>query len=210
MTVELLIFSSCTATCSYRHWQKQVIYDYHGHMKILSSLPLLVLSALISLPSGGCDRAGDLPAAALEKEVPVAAVSQAAPMAVTPQTQFTIGNKSYLFDISDHSIEELEALLKRAQEITQLDSSNYGDLEIVMILHGPDIDWFTQQNYEQNLELVDLAAKLDAFDIIDMKVCETAMSARGVKREDIPSFIESVPYAPDEMERLLQEGYINL
>lgn len=179
-------------------------------MKIPSLLPLLVLSALASLLASGCDQTGDNTSATLEKKVPVAAVSQTAPVPVTPQTQFTIGHKSYLFDISKHSMEELEALLKRAHEITQLDSSNYGDLEIVMILHGPDIDWFTQQNYEHNLELVDLAAKLDAFDIIDMKVCETAMSARGVKREDIPSFIESVPYAPDEMKRLLQEGYINL
>jgi len=179
-------------------------------MKIPSFLLPLVFSALTCLLAGGCDQTGDNASVTREKEVPVAAVSQAAPVPVTPQTQFTIGNKNYLFDISKHSIEELEALLQRAREITQLDSSNYGDLEIVMILHGPDIDWFTQQNYEHNLELVDLAAKLDAFDIIDMKVCETAMSARGVKREDIPSFIESVPYAPDEMKRLLQEGYINL
>ena len=170
----------------------------------------MVVSALAILTSGGCDRAGDNPVAAPVGNVPVTATSQAAPGTEVPQTQFTIGNKSYLFDISNHNIEELEALLKRAQEVTQLDSSNYGDLEIVMILHGPDIDWFTQQNYKRNLELVDLAKKLDAFDIIDMKVCETAMSARGVKREDIPSFIESVPYAPDEMRRLLQEGYINL
>jgi uncharacterized protein len=127
-----------------------------------------------------------------------------------PQTQFTIGNKSYLFDVSDHSLEELELLLKRAQEISQFDKKNYDDLEIVMILHGPDIDWFTQQNYEKNRQLIDLAAELDAFDIIDMKVCETSMNRRGVKREDIPAFIESVPYAPDEMKKLTEEGYINL
>lgn len=179
-------------------------------MKIPSFLIPIVFYALASLSSSGCDQTGDNPAAKLEKEVPVAATGEVVQVTESPQTQFTIGNKSYLFDISNHNIEELEALLRRAQDVTQLDSSNYGDLEIVMILHGPDIDWFTQQNYERNLELVDLAAKLDAFDIIDMKVCETAMSARGVKREDIPSFIETVPYAPDEMQRLLDEGYINL
>lgn len=126
------------------------------------------------------------------------------------QTQFNVGNKSYLFDVSDHSLEELEALLLRAEEITQMSSDDYDDLEIVMILHGPDIDWFTQQNYKQNKQLVDLAARLDAYDIIDMKVCETAMDSLGVERAEIPPFIESVPYSPDEMKRLLQEGYINL
>ena len=127
-----------------------------------------------------------------------------------PQTQFNLGNKSYLFDVSDHSIEELEALLERAEEITQSSANKYDKLDIVMILHGPDINWFTQQNYEQNKQLVDLAAKLDAYDIIDLKVCETAMSNRGLEREQIPSFIESVPYSPDEMKRLLKEDYINL
>lgn len=128
----------------------------------------------------------------------------------TPQTQFNIGNKSYLFDVSDHSVEELEALLARADEIIQMPSDEYADLEIIMILHGPDIDWFKQQNYENNKRMVDLAAKLDANEIIDLKVCETAMSKLGVQQNELPSFIESVPYAPDEMKRLLNEGYINL
>ena len=161
--------------------------------------------------SGGCDNAPDTTAnvASTPAPAPLAAPVTAAPAEETP-TQFNIGNKSYLFDVSNHSIEELEALLQRAQEISQLDSSNYKDLKIIMILHGPDVDWFTQQNYEHNRQLVDLAAKLDAFDIIDMKVCETTMAKRGVHREDIPAFIESVPYAPDEIKRLLDAGYVNL
>lgn len=128
----------------------------------------------------------------------------------TPQTQFNIGNKSYLFDISEHTIGELESLLLRTREITELDMREYPDLEIVMIIHGPDIDWFTRQNQERNRELVDLAAKLDALEIIDMKVCEKTMQGRGIKPDDIPAFIEPVPYAPDEIKRLNKAGYINL
>jgi len=126
------------------------------------------------------------------------------------QTQFNVGNKSYLFDVSDHTLKELQALLERAEEITQSTTDNYDKLEIVMILHGPDIDWFKQENYERNKHMVDLAARLDANEIIDLKVCETTMSSLGVERDEIPPFIESVPYAPDEMKRLLQEDYINL
>jgi uncharacterized protein len=121
-----------------------------------------------------------------------------------------IENKNYLFDVSDHSIEELEALLTRAEEVSQSQSPDFEDLEIVMIIHGPDIDWFTQKNYAHNQKLIDLAARLDAYDIIDMKVCEKTMTARGVDREDIPPFIEPVPYAPLEIEKRLNEGYINL
>lgn len=121
-----------------------------------------------------------------------------------------IENKSYLFDITDHSLEELEALLVRAEEVSQTHPADFEDLEIIMIIHGPDIDLFTSQNYAENKQLIDLAARLDAYDIIDMKVCEKTMSLRGVDRQDIPSFIESVPYAPTEIKERLEKGYINL
>lgn len=129
---------------------------------------------------------------------------------VQSDSQFTIGNKRYLYDISEHSIEDLKLLLQRAEEITQTDADNLEDLGIVMILHGPDIGWFTLDSYENNKELVDLAKKLDTFDIIDLKVCDTAMENLEIDREQIPSFIESVPYAPDEIKRLSDEGYIHL
>jgi uncharacterized protein len=132
-----------------------------------------------------------------------------------PETEQTttkpeIENKSYLFDVSDHSIDELEALLIRAEEVSQTHPADFDDLEIVMILHGPDIDWFTQQNYEHNRELIDLAARLDAYEVIDMKVCDRTLQSRGVAKDDLPSFIESVPYAPIEIKQRLQDGYINL
>jgi len=144
---------------------------------------------------------------------PVVVTNTAQPPANTiqaDQTQFNIGNKSYLFDITNHTVEELRVLLQRAEEIGQSEKADYDQLRIVMILHGPDIEWFTQKNYENNRQLVDLAKRVDSFEIIDMKVCETAMTKRGVSREEVPDFIESVPYSPDEMKRLLREGYINL
>ena len=63
---------------------------------------------------------------------------------------------------------------------------------------------------DANRQLIELASRLDAYDVIDMKVCEKTMSIRGVNRQDIPSFIESVPYAPSEIKQRLQDGYINL
>jgi len=125
-------------------------------------------------------------------------------------TEFAIANKRYFFDVTDHSVEELQALLERIEEITEASPETFDELKIVMILHGPDIGLFTQSNYEQNQKLIDLAAKLDAFNVVDMKVCETAMNSLGVKQSEIPPFIESVPYAPAEITRLQREGYISL
>lgn len=187
----------------------------------ISYVLLLLVNVGFSLVLAGCDNNEEIaainPSPATEVISNTSVIVQPAietvetkTGATNQQTQFNIGNKSYLFDVSNHTVEEMNALLARAREISQLDSENYKDLQIVMILHGPDIDWFTQQNTETNKELISLAAELDKLDIIDMKVCETAMNKRGIRREDIPAFIESVPYAPDEMQKLLQEGFINL
>ncbi len=142
---------------------------------------------------------------------PVITVSEPPPIVhIQTDSQFTIGNKRYLYDISEHSIEELQSLLQRAEEITQTGRESFQDLEIVMILHGPDISWFTLDNYNDNKELVDLAMRLDTFDIIDLKVCETTMESLEIDRNQIPTFIEPVPFAPNEIKRLSDDGYTHL
>jgi len=162
-----------------------------------------------------CDQAEQAPVvtvapAMTETETVLELTDPAPTMHVQSDSQFTIGNKRYLYDISEHSIEELKLLLQRAEEITQAETNSLEDLKIVMILHGPDIGWFTLDNYDDNRELVDLAKRLDTFDIIDLKVCETTMENMEIDRNQLPPFIESVPYAPDEFIRLSDEGYTHL
>ncbi len=178
--------------------------------KIRNHLPLLFGVLLLS----ACEQDHQAPATtaipATEQETIVTLSEPSQPVDIQTDSQFTIGNKRYLYDISEHSIEDLKQLLQRAEEITQTGLDEFEDLEIVMILHGPDIGWFTIDNYNDNRELVDLAKRLDTFDIIDLKVCETTMENMEIDRKQIPAFIESVPYAPGELIRLSNEGYIHL
>ena len=115
--------------------------------------------------------------------------------------ELELENTRYLFVIADHSLSELQVLLNRAEFIMGNRSPDFEDIEIALVLHGPDINLFTHNNYKDNKPLVDLAAKLDAFDIIDMKICEVSMSSLGVSRSDVPAFIDSVPYGPAEIRR---------
>lgn len=124
--------------------------------------------------------------------------------------QLEIGNTRYLFVAAEHTAEELQALLQRVDEITQSEPESHDQLDIALVIHGQNINMFTQKNYEQNKSMIDLAAKLDAFEVIDLKVCEWSMSQQGIQRSEIPSFVESVPFAPDEIKRLTAAGYINL
>jgi len=128
----------------------------------------------------------------------------------TPYSQFEIGNTRYLFVLNEHSMEEMHSLLLRADEIARTSSGEFDELEIAMVIHGPTVNLFRQDNRIHNSEIIELAEKLNTSNVINFKICETSLSREGVNREEIPKFIESVPFAPDEIERLKGNGYLNL
>jgi len=55
---------------------------------------------------------------------------------------------------------------------------------------------------------VDRAAKLEAFDRVTLRMCETWMRNNGVNRSDLLPFVDTIPLAPAEVERLEKEGYL--
>lgn len=69
---------------------------------------------------------------------------------------------------------------------------------------------FNKKNYKKFQNIVDKAARLDANSILEIKVCKTVMDDMNISKKDMPSFIEIVPYGPDEEERLLGKGYTYL
>ena len=143
-------------------------------MKIVSELHRQIIIALVVMLFSACDKStnNDVSQTVPAETPPVKELSTLIPdNSVEENKQFNLDNTRYLFDVSDHSPEDIEALLYRAEEIRETHAEGYDDLEIVLILHGPDINIFKQENYDKHKAIVDLAAKLDAFDIIDMKIC---------------------------------------
>jgi intracellular sulfur oxidation DsrE/DsrF family protein len=118
------------------------------------------------------------------------------------------GSGRSVLDISVHTMEELRVLFERAGELAMKPRSSGEEANIVLVLHGPEVDFFSIRNYDKYKDIVDEAARLDAFDIVDIRICQTMMEARGIGPDDIPSFIQQVPYGPGEVERLVDEGYL--
>ena len=117
----------------------------------------------------------------------------------------------YFFNVNGHSKEEVQKLLTRAQEIyDSLPEDKKRSLEIVLVMHGPDAQFFAKHSYEQNKSLVDSAAKLEAFGFIDLKVCAASARSQGIAEDGFPAFIEVVPYGPNELRALNQQGYTEL
>jgi len=113
-----------------------------------------------------------------------------------------------VLDISVHTIEELKTLFDRAEQFAMTPPARGEGPGLVLVLHGPEVEFFSIRNYDKYRDIVDKAARLDAFDIVDVKICQTMMERRGIERNDIPAFIEQVPNGPAEIERLLEEGYV--
>ncbi|NNG13298.1 MAG: hypothetical protein HKM88_08630 [Halobacteria archaeon] len=113
-----------------------------------------------------------------------------------------------VLDISVHTQEELRVLFERAGELAMKPKPPGEKASIVLVLHGPEVDFFSIKNYDTYKDIVDEAARLDAFDVVDIRICQTMMKARGIEPDDIPSFIEQVPYGPGEVERLVEEGFL--
>jgi intracellular sulfur oxidation DsrE/DsrF family protein len=120
--------------------------------------------------------------------------------------------KRYLFSVTLHTQEEIDAMLSRAETLSKnlRQQSKKDHAGIALVLHGPEIEMFTRKNYGKFRQLVDKAARLDSEAIIEIKVCRTAMGDLDIKKEDLPEFVEIVPYGPDEEDRLLRQGYTYL
>lgn len=79
---------------------------------------------------------------------------------------------------------------------------------IVMMLHGNQAHRFLRPNYDRNKQLIDQAAKLAAYGVLDVKICETWMKGNDYSAKDLFPFVNSVPLGTAELERLSdEEGY---
>jgi intracellular sulfur oxidation DsrE/DsrF family protein len=135
-------------------------------------------------------------------------VSPEIPVEVSPAEQAV--PEKVVLGVSIHTIEGLRVLFDRAEELATKQQLSGADGSVVLVLHGPEVAFFSIRNYDKYKDIVDQAARLDAFDVVDVKICRTMMGVRGVERDDLPSFIEQVPFGPGEVERLQQEGYVSL
>jgi intracellular sulfur oxidation DsrE/DsrF family protein len=116
----------------------------------------------------------------------------------------------YVFSVTVTSAQQLDVVLDRAEELRELfDPAEHS--RIAIVLHGDELHLFQEQNYSTNQSVVERARLLDQDNIIDIKACQTMMRILEIEQDELPSFIEQVPFAPAEIERLQrEEGFTRL
>lgn len=145
-----------------------------------------------------------LPVSAEEKTVSLAAElleDPIMPELMEPKTSAS----GYVFDVTVSTAQELDVVLNRADSLRKLfDPQQHG--RIAIVLHGDELQLFQKGNYSANQSLVDRARLLDQDNIIDIKACQTMMRTLNIMQSELPSFIEQVPYAPDEIFRMKKDN----
>lgn len=116
----------------------------------------------------------------------------------------------YVFSVTVSSQQQLDVVLNRAEDLRELfNPEEHG--KIAIVLHGDELQLFQKDNYTSNQSVVERARLLDQDKIIDIKACQTMMRMLEIEQSELPSFIEQVPFAPAEIERLQEEeGFTRL
>jgi uncharacterized protein len=167
---------------------------------LLSSLLLVqpALAALVPLTE-------DEPANAVSPAVADAVVLPQEGIALSGEQGLQPGSKIQAV-VKLHTAEELQALLTRAEELSR--SVDYRNNEPVrLVLSGDEIAIFVRSSYRGNKALVDLAARLDAFNVVELKVCQNWMARNKVETADLPAFLDPVTNGAEEVTRMQLEGY---
>ena len=113
----------------------------------------------------------------------------------------------YVVDIELQTQDQFDLLLQRANQLLLSgEVQQDGEAAVVFVLHGPVLRSLLKQNYPENRQTVDLAARLSALEVIDLKACRTWMGGNNVSESDLQPFVETVSYGPAEVEGLLQQG----
>ena len=116
----------------------------------------------------------------------------------------------YVFSVTVSSSQQLDVVLDRAEDLRALfNPDEHG--KIAIVLHGDELQLFQKENYNLNQSVVERARTLDRDNIIDIKACQTMMRVLEIEQNELPNFIEQVPFAPAEIERLQnEEGFTRL
>ena len=113
--------------------------------------------------------------------------------------------EGYLARIELNSPDELLQALQRAELLHKIGKAGSESKPLAFVLHGPEVSIFYRKNYNDHQNVVDLAAKLSALNVIDVKVCRARLSANGVDESVLVPFVDTVAFGPAEVKRLINK-----
>tara|TARA_B110000967_G_C18900567_1_gene574574 strand:+ start:3308 stop:3787 length:480 start_codon:yes stop_codon:yes gene_type:complete len=138
--------------------------------------------------------------------------SWAADQLVTADSKTVTG---YLARINLEKADQVYEALQRAEAYFQKNQQSNSKLSptvppIAFVIYGPDVGIFFKENYSDFKPIVDLAARLSALAVIDIKVCQVSYEREGLDKSTLLPFVTTVPFGPAEISRLLDDQQYEL
>ena len=118
--------------------------------------------------------------------------------------------EGYVADIQLQSTEEFAQMLSRADALVQSGEVPLdGQPRVAFVMHGPGVRSLLRPAYLENKSVVDLAARLSALGVIEIRACETWMGGNAIDPNELQPFVGTVANGRIEVERLVSErGYV--
>ena len=141
-------------------------------------------------------------------------VSQLAPvLAQSPWGKAKQSNTQYqsqkvVYDVTANSIVELAHVIDRVSSLNNITGSDPFESSIIVVLHGPEVRFFSQENYPKYKMLMDRAQSLTVGTTIKFKMGQLTAKYYGYEPENLLGFIQLVPLGDAEIIRLqVEEKY---
>ena len=116
----------------------------------------------------------------------------------------------YVARINLEKADQVYEALQRAEAYFQTEQQSATHVSsvvppIAFVIYGPDVGIFFRENYSDFKPIVDLAARLSALEVIDIKVCQVSYEREGLDKSTLFPFVSTVPFGPAEVTRLLED-----
>ena len=110
-----------------------------------------------------------------------------------------------VYDVNVKTLGAMNGVLDRASYLSKITGADPFDSSIVLVLHGPEIEFFARENYKKYKELVHRAQSLVEGETLKIRMCKLAAEGHGYKPNQIHGFINIVPMGDAEIIRLQNE-----
>lgn len=110
-----------------------------------------------------------------------------------------------VYDVNVKTLAAMNGVLDRASYLSKITGADPFDSSIVLVLHGPEIEFFARENYRKYKELVHRAESLVEGETLKIRMCKLAAEGHGYKPNQIHGFIKIVPMGDAEIIRLQNE-----
>jgi len=112
-----------------------------------------------------------------------------------------------VYDVNVKTLGAMNSVLDRASFLSKITGADPFDSSIVLVLHGPEIEFFARKNYSIYKELMHRAQSLVEAETLKIKMCKIAAEGHGFKPNQIHGFVKMVPMGDAEIVRLQNEEH---